>query len=598
VVLDRSVIAQGRSLDIEVEVVNRGPAAELVTLTFSVSKPGSGLPPVTFERWISSVGGHRSQVVRTSVTPSQWFEGLGRFRILVTSEGARGDARGFRVRRPPVRAPRFEDVTGAVGLGTTHRATDNCENYAAGAAWGDVEGDGDLDLYLPYQEGPSALFVNDGGIFSEQAVARGVDNLGSVGIGATFADYDNDGDSDLFVVNHGDDRLFQNDGAGQFADVTASAGVGEPGPGSSAAWGDYDRDGNLDLYVTNWGEEAVACRSLTYAEDTLYHNEGDGTFTDATHLLEASGSTLGAGFQAAWFDYDSDGDDDLYLGNDFLGQSPRPNVLWRNDGPDGSGGWRFTNVSNESRAGVSINTMGLAPGDFDRDGDLDLGLSNLFETFLLRNDGAGGFTDVAERMGVSRPEQRVDEMSVTWGMGFFDFNNDGREDLHVVGGSLGQEGDVEAQPDAMFANAPRGFLDLSAPSHADDDGVGRGAAYADFDRDGRMDIYLVNRDGTPRLFRNVTRTKKAHWLQVDLTGTTSNRDGCGAMLTARLSGNVKLVRELFCSSVSLASGNEPVAHFGLGEQRKVKRLTIRWPSGKVQVLTKVAGDRRLAVVEP
>jgi hypothetical protein len=452
-----------------------------------------------------------------------------------------------------------------------------------------------VDLYVPNHIGPPHLFVNDAGTFVEEAAGRGIDNGNAVGIGGVFADYDNDGDQDLYAVNDGPNRLFQNDGLGRFRDVAPEAGVADDGPGSSASWGDYDRDGFLDLYVANYAR----CGQGTpwgYFEDRLYHNNANGTFTDVTLLLHATGSTKGAGFQAAWLDYDHDRDQDLYLANDFVGPGPEPNVLWRNDGPGPNGSWLFTNVSVASGAGVSMNTMGIGIGDYERDGDLDLALSNIDATALLRNNGKGSFTDVAAAAGVDRPYQNLSQRSVTWGLAFADLNLDGWEDLYVVGGALMV--DSEVQPNALFVGRDSRFLDLSAPSRANDSAMGRGLALADFDRDGRMDLFVVNRGGPTRLYRNVTRKAGQHWLEVDTVGTTSNRDGCGARVVARVDKDTRLIREVFCGSVGLSSGSDSVVHFGLGDVKRLRRLIIEWPSGTVQVLRKIRADRLLTVLEP
>lgn len=591
-------VPQGLPISIRTTIRNSKPSSELVSLSFDLKKVGSDRPAIPFSRWIGSVAAGSVVKVRESVIPSQWFWERGKFKIVVRSDLS-VPAFSFRVTRAPVLVPRFRDLTETAGLLSSHRVTNACEDYSAGAAWGDVEGDGDLDLYLPQQQGLAQLWINEAGLFADRATERGVDNGGSIGIAAVFADYDNDGDQDLYVVNNGPNRLYRNDGTGLFADVAPLAGVADDGPGASASWGDYDNDGRLDLYVANWGRHVVECYKITYADDRLYHNEGDGSFTDQTALLHATGTTRGLGYQAAWLDYDGDRDQDLYLANDFTGQTPHPNVFWRNDGAGPDGKWRFTNVSTESGTGLALNSMGIAIGDYDRDGDLDIALSNIEASALLRNNGNGTFSDVAAYARVGRPAQRVMERSITWGMGFLDFNNDGWEDLSVVGGSLGFEKTPEPQPDALFVNQGNGrFLDLSAPSGADSPEMGRGAAYADYDRDGRVDFYIVNRGGVPRLYHNETPRRGAHWLQVDTVGTLSNRDGCGALLLLKVDRKTRLIREVFCGSISLGSGSDPTVHFGLGAARRVPRVTILWPSGVNQVLRNVNVDQRITVTEP
>jgi hypothetical protein len=185
-------------------------------------------------------------------------------------------------------------------------------------------------------------------------------------------------------------------------------------------------------------------------------------------------------------------------------------------------------------------------------------------------------------------------------MNIEDLNNDGWEDLYVAGGSLWlAQSTVPKQPNAVFVNAGDGrFLDLSAPSRADDDEVSRGVAFADYDHDGRMDMYVVNQGGAPHLFRNVSSQKNAHWLEVDTVGTVSNRDGCGTRLVAVIAPDAKLLREVLCGSEGLASGNDPTVHFGLGTASKIQKVTVTWPSGTTQVLSNIPVDRRMTIEEP
>jgi hypothetical protein len=245
-----------------------------------------------------------------------------------------------------------------------------------------------------------------------------------------------------------------------------------------------------------------------------------------------------------------------------------------------------------------MNTMGIGVGDYDRDLDLDMALSNIEATALMRNRGDGTFRDAARPAGVGRPNQRVREKSITWGLAFNDLNLDGWEDLYVVGGSLAQENRPEPQPNATFANLGGGsFADLSAVSGAADEGVGRGLSLADYDRDGRVDLYVVNQGGRPILYRNVTPRGGRHWLEVDTVGSDSNRDGCGAIVVATV-GATRMLRQVFCGSVGLGGGSDPVVHFGLGRGARVDSLRILWPSGRVQRLTDVGADRLLVVEEP
>jgi hypothetical protein len=584
-------VAQGAAFLVRATVENQGPDPVTVGVALLLDGLGDEEGPMEFIRLGLSLPGGGVERIRREVIPAQWFEEVGDYLVSATVDDLpAGNTLGLEVLPPTVVVPRFQDVTASAGLDATVPPTLPCR-WTSGAAWGDIEGDGDLDLFLPLREGPSRLWVNDGtGHFTDEAAARGADNGGLEGASGVFADFDNDGDQDLYVVNFGPNRLYRNDGAGQFTDIAVDAGVDDAHIGASGAWGDYDRDGWLDLYVTN----NLDCDSgpSVYQPDRLYHNEGDGTFTDQTVLL--GGATLGSGFQAVWFDFDGDLDQDLYLGNDYIGPEPDENHLWRNDGPAEGGGWAFTDVSTESGTDWAMNSMGLAVGDFDRDLDLDFAVSDIAGNALAVNRGDGTFADRAGPAGVERVYQKADRTSITWGMGFHDLNLDTWEDLFVVAGSL-QDLDPY-QPDQLFVSAADGtFLDLSAPGGIADPAMGRGAAFADYDRDGLVDVYVVNQGGSPILLRNVT-APGSHWLEVDTVGRVSNRDGCGATLTVE-AGGAKMLRQVLCGS-SLGAGSDTVVHLGLGASTRVSRLVIRWPSGIRQVLRNLAVDRLLTVTEP
>lgn len=582
-------IRQGAAFGFEAMLRNPGPEAVAVNLVLRLNAAAGRT--VGFFRSHPRIPPLGELSLADAVTSSQWFPELGTYEIVAQVDGVRADRLRFQVTAPTVTVPVFQDVTEEAGLDTITSGS-QCGGYAAGAAWSDVEGDGDLDLYVPERVRPSQLWINDGtGHFVDEAAQRGADNQGSKGVGAVFADFDNDGDQDLYLSNDGPNRLYRNDGTGHFLDVAPAAGVATPTTDAGAAWGDYDGDGLLDLYVVSY----TPCTPPDfYDQDWLFRNEGDGTFTDRTFLLPED-ATFGAGFQAAWWDYDNDRDQDLYLANDEWGPQPDANRLWRNDGPDGVGGWRFTEVSAESGSGYLINSMGLGIGDYDRDLDLDLAISNIGPTVVARNEGDGTFTEVGATLGVDRPNQSLGVQSVTWALAFADLNLDGWEDLFVAAGSLA---DVPIQPDEVFVNdGGTGFLDLSALTGVDDPRSGRGVAVADYDRDGLLDLYVVQKGGSPRLYRNVTRASGVHWLEVDLTGSSSNRDACGARLILTVDGG-RLLRQVFCGSTSLSSGNDTVVHFGLGADSEPARLVIEWPSGLRQVIDRPAVDRVLSVTEP
>ena len=535
--------------------------------------------------------------------------------------------------QPPV----FEEVSEQSGVAFTHyRSLLDIIPLSAGVVVFDYNGDGWQDAYITATpdiaglategDDENALFHNNGdGTFTNVAAYAGVTDAEGKGNGGCAADYDNDGDQDLFVANWGASKLFRNEGDGKFADVAESAGLADPDGtyrSMGCAWGDYDRDGWLDFIVVRHIDESNpdAFTQRVYYLDVrplaLFHNDGDGTFTEVTHLLGATpspsreagafGRVWGAGFQPAWVDYDNDGDLDLYVVNDF-GEYVHPNVLWRNDGPrDGSAGdgmdWAFTDVSQESGTGIAMFGMGLAVSDYNSDGYLDMFITNIADNVLLTNDGGDTFHDTASDMGIAYGEFRR-QQRVSWGAVFFDYDNDGYEDLYVASGFLDTD-DINRreQPNLLFRNnSEGGFEDVSAISGAADWGTGRGVAYADFDGDGCLDLLLVNmgrsaaRGEPARLFHNRCVWGN-NWLIVKTVGTASNRDGIGARITLTAAGRTQ-IREI-AAGASNSSQNMLPAHFGLGQANVVDEIRIQWPSGTLQTLQKVAPNQVLTVMEP
>jgi hypothetical protein len=575
--------------------------AESGTVLFSV-RPAAGGTTVPFDSQDVQLGPGQTLQLDLQVTTSKWFAGAGPYEVLVTLDGQPLAAPlAFTVAKARVAPAVFEDVSPRLGLGGLV-PEGLCFMQVAGAAWGDVNGDGKLDLFFPRGNQPAALFVNRGKQgFVDEASARGVAGDGTLTYGAVFADYDNDGHPDLYLTREGPDVLYHNDGTGHFRDVTATAGVGGGMLSHrSAAWGDYDNDGRLDLYVTTYSPCFAAAQP-----DQLFHNDGNGRFTDVSSLVQPdyglfAGRMGGRGFQAAWFDYNRDGRQDLYVANDFLRatRDSDSNRLWRNDGRGPDGKWHFTDVSAESHAGIAVNSMGIGIGDYDRDGRLDLAISNVGPNWLLHNQGDGTFKNTAGETGAAAPYLYSGALAITWGTIFGDFNLDGWEDLYAAAGYI--EHDAEAVPqrnELLMNDHGKRFLDIRTPSHADDPARSRGVATADYDRDGRLDLIVVDQPGTIHLYRNVTARAKQYWLEVRTRGTRSNRDGCGARVTVAAQGGTQ-VREVFCGSVGLGSGSDTVVHFGLASAKVVSRLTVSWPSGVKQVLRQVKADRLATVTEP
>ena len=532
--------------------------------------------------------------------------------------------------------PYFIDISEAAGVDFRHyRDPTDRIPLGAGVVVFDYNGDGRPDIFVARTEDVSdvvsdvdvtnALYRNNGdGTFTDVAADAGVATLGGKTNGGCAADYDNDGHRDLFVTNWGHSRLFRNNGAGAFVDVTRPAGLGDPDlsyRSMGCAWGDYDQDGFLDFVVVRHMEESDAeafdLRHYAYAVRplALYRNNGDGAFTEVTHLLGDTtgagnipgeyGNLWGAGFQPAWIDFDNDGDPDLYVVNDF-GKDIHPNVLWRNDGPGVDGVWRFTDISRRSGADAAMFGMGLAVGDYDRDGDFDFYVTNIEDNVLLRNDGTGdggeaAFTEdtaAGAGMGIFQRRQRV-----SWGTVFFDYDNDGWEDIYAASGYLDSDPftNRREQSNLLLRNAGDAtFDDVSSVSGADDRGVGRGVAYADFDADGCLDLYVANlglTEETPqsaKLFRNRC-SWGSNWLVIATQGTVSNRDGIGARIAVTAGGRTQ-IREITAGS-SNKSQNMRAAHFGLGTANRAASVRIRWPSGIVQTLIDVPANQRLNVTE-
>lgn len=481
----------------------------------------------------------------------------------------------------------FADVTACANIDAIHTISD-FGYYAVGQAFGDYDRDGLPDLYVTDADGPNTLYHNEGdGSFRRSAYADDLVLTESESSGAIFFDFDNDGWRDLYVVGRGPNTLFRNIEGRGFVDVTEMAGVGDPLQGSSASVADYDGDGFLDLYVANWllrdNTEGVTSR------DVLYRNEGDGTFRDATHLLGGD-LVSGAGFLGHFFDFDNDGDQDLYVANDKGTMEPRRtgfmnrNVFFRNDGP-GCGGWCFSEAATEVGLDLHMNAMGLASSDYDGDGDLDVYVTNGARGMaLLRNDG-GRFTNVVEDAGVNIGDD-MGHLTNAWGVAFLDYDNDGWPDIYVVAEGRNR----------LFRNLGNGrFSDTAESVGVDDTGAGLGLAIADYDRDGYVDLLLGNRGDAYRLLRNLGSGGK--WVEVSLEGGSGvNRDAIGSRVVIHTSDGRTQFREVDGGS-SVFAGNDTTVHFGLGDAN-IDSLEVHWSDGERTVLEHPESDREIRIQHP
>ncbi len=518
----------------------------------------------------------------------------------------------------------FTDVTQEAGIDFEHHNGRSGRKYlpetlGSGCAFFDYDNDGLPDIFLvnskPWSgraEGiTSKLYRNaGGGRFEDTTDAAG---LGSAmyGLGVAAADYDNDGFSDLYVTVLDGDRLFRNQGNGTFQDVTKSAGIDNARFGTSAAWFDYDLDGHLDLLVANYvqwsADEDLWCsmdgstktyctpESYTGQPSVLYRNRGDGTFEDVSARAGVDDPTAKA-LGIAIFDYDSDGWPDVFQAND-----TQPNKLYRNEG-DGTFSEHGVSAGIAyAEDGKARGAMGVDAADYDRSGRFHLLVGNFANEMLnlFHNEGNGLFVDEAPTSQIGRDSL----LSLTFGAFFFDYDLDGHLDIFCANGHLDEEIEI-VQPAVKFAQAPqlfrndgRGGFELIPPSPGHDLAkplVGRGAAYADYDRDGDLDVLITTNDGPAKLLRNDGGSAN-NYLRVRLVGSESNRSGLGTLLTlASASGQQ---RQVLRGGSSYCSQSELVATFGLGADTAIDLLEARWPSGRVDRLEGLEPNREIVLSE-
>jgi hypothetical protein len=533
-----------------------------------------------------------------------------------------------------VRAPaRFVDAAPQAGVHFRHTAdlTDRhylLETMGSGCAFLDYDGDGRLDLFFvnsshspgSHTRGPfyPALYHNEGnGHFKDVTRQAGL-TIDCYGMGVAVADYDNDGDPDLLLTSYGGSHLFRNDG-GHFTEVTRQAGVTKPEWGTCAAWFDYDRDGYLDLFIGNYlqwspetnhvcgeGKSAYTCGPTYYpaTASVLYHNNGNGTFTDVTRQAKMD-RTNGKALGVVVWDMDDDDWPDVVVAND-----NEPNWLYRNN-QDGT----FSEIGVE--AGIAYGTqgrqragMGIDTADYDLSGREAILIGNFFAEGLALfrpTEAAGQYADGAEEAGLFQASLEY----TTFGARFLDYDLDGYPDILTANGHPygefaapapgSKSGPTVKQRLQLFHNEPgeegrRHFRDVTAAAGEalNLPRAGRGLAVGDYDGDGDPDVLVTANDGVAALLRN-EGSPRGHWLAVKLVGTRSNRDGIGARI--RVTAGVKTRTGWIRSGGSYCSEDERVARFGLGALAQADRVEVRWPNGAVEQRSSVPANQVLVIRE-
>ena len=530
-----------------------------------------------------------------------------------------------------LQAVTFVDATDEAGIRFRHssgtRSSLLPEDMGSGAAFADIDNDGDIDLYIVNIPRPltqdaransqtNVLYRNNGdGTFTDITDSAGVGDQG-YGMGCVFADYDGDGNLDLYVTNYGANILYRNNGDSTFTNVTKMAGVACELWSTGAAFADVDRDTDLDLYVCNYVTydleklEQMQAESLQSGkpvpsalnphvfepqDNVFYRNNGDGTFTDVTAEIGVA-APGGRSMQCIFSDFDNDNDLDLYVAND-----TSVNYVYHNDGNG-----VFADVSNESWAADFRGSMGLTAGDYDADGDTDLFMSHwvdeenaLYRNLLKEDPSSGHIRFVDESYSAMLAEVSIKQIG--WGTALFDYDNDADLDIFVTNGSTFQElGNPEVlipQADALYRNNGDGtFTDVSGTTgiEALPARVGRGATFGDYDNDGDVDIFIVNNHAPATLLRNDGGNRN-RWLHIELVGTDGNRNAIGAKIQLITTDRTQ-IREIYAGD-SYMSANSFIAEFGLGDATQIETLQVTWLNGETKALHNIPTNQRVRVTQ-
>lgn len=450
----------------------------------------------------------------------------------------------------------FTNIAQTAGL------TSISKNY--GVSFADYDNDGDEDIFIARQSQANILYQNNNdGTFTDVTEAAGLAFTGVCNTGI-WGDLDNDGDLDLYIGNRIlDNILYENNGDGTFTDITATAGVPGDGRAKTVMFGDIDDDGFLDIYVANPSHD-----------NQLYYNHGDMTFTNEVVERNANDTKISMG--SVFFDYDVDGDLDLYLTHD----ADQANILYNNDGTG-----HFTDVSAFSNTDYEGNGMGVDVGDVNNDGLMDIYITNLSYNTLLLNEGDGTFSDISFLAGVIDP-------GMGWGTVIFDYDNDTWQDIYLTNDSY-----FAPTPNVLYKNLGNNtFQNVSFNTPLASMFAGYGVATADLNRDGWLDMVLANNGSQDAIefFQNDNQNDN-HWVQFKLESTTGNRSAIGARVEVRCEGQL-FVDEVIAGS-GYSSQNSLTLHFGLAAYDLIDSLTIRWSSGNVSVFERIATDTLYTIIE-